>query len=203
MPLDNRLKRKQLQTDDTYRDRQNAGDDNSPLGMLLTALAIGAGTKLAYDKGLLKPIIKSGTEVIEKIASGTTDRAYQFTGALKYWTKLEEGIPAKSIFRGENFNAFKEAVESIRDTRSLNNPTIRNMIDDSVKDLNKLKDLIESRQIHIDDFRHDYSNTDLAKAMAEFKLKSNDIDANFDNINVIMSMTSIKQKQVFSVNIFI
>ena len=184
MPLENRLTRKQLNTDDTYHDRQNAGDDNSPLGLLLTALAIGAGTKLAYDKGLLKPIIKTGTEVIEKIASGTTDRMYQLTGAVKYWTKLEEGVPVNSIFRGDNLQTFKKAVEEIRDTRSLSTPAIRNMIDDSVKDLNKLKGLIENRQIHIDDFRHDYSKTDLAEAIAQLKLKSNEIDANFDNANI-------------------
>lgn len=198
MPSENRLTRKQLQTDDTYHDRQNAGDDNSPLGLLLTALAIGAGTKLAYDKGLLKPIVKSGTEVIEKIASGTTDRAYQFSGAVKYWTKLEEGVPAKSIFRGENLSAFREAVESIRDTRSLSNPTIRNMIDDSVKDLNKLRDLIESRQIHIEDFRHDYSNTDLAEAIAQLKLKSNEINANFDNINIINQAKGIAVNEILT-----
>ena len=133
MPLDNRLTRKQLNTDDTYHDRQNAGDDTSPLGILLTALAIGTGTKLAYDKGLLKPIIKSGTEVIEKIASGTTDRAYQFSGAVKYWTKLNEGVPEKSIFRGENFSTFKEAIESIRNTHSINNSTIKYMIDHPVR----------------------------------------------------------------------
>lgn len=195
MQSGNRLTRRRIgqSPDDTYIDKQDAGD-GSQLTKVLSALTIGAGVYGAYRKGWLKPFVKQGTELMETIAKGTTDKAYQVSNILKKWSKDSLHAPSNSMFRRNTLDNFKLITDALRDSSTVRSTQLKSMIDDTVDDLKYLKEELDKVNMSLTDRTLNYKNTTIARTLSEMRTVSREMNT---NLNGNWDKISNAQREMF------
>lgn len=180
-------------------DDQNTSGDDTIYRTVAVGLAVIGGIGL-YKSGALKDISKPLLEVADKMAREGGDKASVTMSAIKEWTNTKHlnatqrkfarqqfNAPKKSIFR-EDSELFKNVFEDLKDISngSMRFQRTREILQDSVDDVNLLKQIIETRQKELSNRHKNTLNTDLydkLKSMADFnkfvKLKSPNDTASF------------------------
>lgn len=193
MPLDSKLQRKKLSSnDDTVKDDRLAGEEDDPLANMAGLLAAGAGLFAMYKKGMLKPIVKAGTEVFETVAQKSSDKAFTAADSIKKWTLLENmstaqleekgyRIPKESIFRGKSFSKLKDlGLDTISEIEKgdIRLGYARKIINQTVEDVSMLKRMIAENEAELNIIRKTYHNTDLLSGFRELRHFSGEVNAN-------------------------
>ena len=212
MPLDNNLQRKRL-SNDTYVDDMGAGEEESPLNVLLPVLAASMGVGAMYKKGMLQPLIKSGIEAFETIAKSNTDKAFINLTGLSDWSKLEYfspdklkemgyRVPKDSIFRGKGINKLKSlGLDTMSEIQKgdIRLGYVRKVVNDSVEDINQLKRILKEKAEKTATQSKKYNNTDLLNNIYELKNFSNEVKS-VSNIDIQMSVNQRATREFVDMN---
>ena len=159
MLSENSLKRKTLQSSQTYKDYQDTSDNDTIYNMIEIGLIGLTGVGL-YKSGALKGIMQPLLELADTIAKEGTDKAGNAMSTIKKWSKFQHltqqeldmskfqniNVPAKSLFRERDSSVFYDLFQDIKDfspSNLTNFHSIKNIIDDTAYDMRILQGMIK------------------------------------------------------------
>ena len=187
MLSENRLEKRTLgsASSQTYTDYQDTSNNDVLYNTIKIGVA-GLATYGLYKGGLLKPIVKPLLELADNVAREGTDRAANIMSTVKQWSNLKHltpealemskiqkySAPSQSLFRSRESSAFFDLVKDVNEmssSRQTNFHRIREIIDDTGKDMSLLQEMIRDNQKALPNRRMNYLNTDLHYRMTELR----------------------------------
>ena len=193
MLSENNLKRRNLQDSQVYKDYQDTSDNDALYRTIELAL-IGVTGYGLYKSGALKDIVQPLLELADDIAQKGTDKAADTMSTIKKWSNLKHltqeelnvskiqsvSPPQNSLFRERNSSIFYDLFKDIQDFSPSNNVNftrVKNVINETIQDMNILKKMIQDSSENISLRRTDYSKTSLSYYLWELKNTKTTIDA--------------------------
>lgn len=185
MLSENRLERRTLGNDQTYRDYQDTSDNDTLYNAIKIGLVAVTGYGL-YKSGALKEIATPLLELADNVAREGTDKAANIMSTVKQWSNLKHltpeqlrmskqqsyNAPTLSLFRDRDSSIFYDLFQDINEistSRQTNFHRMRELIQGTQKDMQLLQDMIKNNQKNLPNRRTNYLNTDLHYRMTELK----------------------------------
>lgn len=185
MLSENRLERRILGNDQTYKDYQDTSDNDTLYNTIKIGLVAATGYGL-YKSGALKQIAAPLLELADNVAREGTDKAANAMSTVKQWSHLKHltqeqldhsdiqkySAPAISLFRDKDSSIFYDLVQDINEisnSRQTNFHRMRELIQGTEEDIDLLKKMIIANQNNLPNRRTDYLNTDLNYRMKELR----------------------------------
>lgn len=203
MQSENRLERKTLYRDNSQvtEDYQNTSRDDVFYNTITIGLAALTGYGL-LKTGALRPITKPLLEVADKVARDGSDKAGITMKTIKQWANLKSlspsqlntsktqsySPPKRSIFRTRDTSLFYDLFEDVNNLSSsklTSFSNIRNIINDTTKDVRLLNQMIEENQKGIDKQRNNYTNTKFYNRVKEYKNMRADLFHNGSHLEAL------------------
>ena len=177
MLSESRLEKRTLgsSNNQTEKDYQDTSNNDTLYNTIALALSGAAGYGL-YKSGVLKVIAKPMLEIADKIAKEGTDKASVTMSTIKEWANMKHLNETQLKFTNQRWSAAKNSIFRRRDTTfaydlfedlkdifsgNMRFKNMRNIIQDSVEDINLLHNMIKTRQKELPSKLKNTINTDL------------------------------------------